>query len=98
MVTAVDSASKLVILNVGRTQGVRAGMLFRIFRADVVGQPKDEVAVLEVVRMDDRSCTCRITKNDIRQPILSGDMAFKSLARPRQEQRRSRRPRRQARS
>ena len=79
MVTAVDSASKLVTINVGRGQGVRTGMLFRLFRPDTLGQPKDEIAVLEVVRMDDRSSTCRITKNDIRQPILSGDMAFNHL-------------------
>jgi len=46
-VTAVDSASKLVTISAGRTQGVRVGMHFRIFRTDVVGQPKDEVAVLE---------------------------------------------------
>jgi hypothetical protein len=79
IVTAVDSASKLVIINVGRNQGVRTGMLFRIFRPDTLGQPKDEVAILEVVRMDDRSSTCQIKKNDIRQPILSGDMAFNHL-------------------
>jgi len=79
MVTAVDSASKLVTINVGRSQGVRLGMLFRLFRPDTLGQPKDEVAVLEVARLDERSCTCRITKNDIRQPILTGDMAFNHL-------------------
>jgi len=49
MVTAVDSASKLVTINVGRSQGVRLGMLFRLFRPDTLGQPKDEVAVLEVL-------------------------------------------------
>jgi hypothetical protein len=79
LVTAVDSASKLVTISAGRNQGVRAGMLFRVFRPDVVGQPKDEVAVLEVLRMDDRSSVCRITRNDIRQPILRGDMAFNPL-------------------
>jgi len=79
VVTAVDSASKLVTLNVGRSQGVRKGMHFRIFRTDVVGQPKDEVAVLEVIRMDERSSTCSITQNDLRKPILTGDMAFNHL-------------------
>jgi len=60
MVTAVDSASKLDI-NVG-THSRRSAECSSHLPWDVVGQPKDEVPAL---RMDDRSCTLPITKNDI---------------------------------
>ena len=76
-VLAVNSG--LITLNIGQDKGVRRGMMFRIFRPDAVGNPGEEIATLEVIRMDERTSTCRIKKNDILKPIITGDLAFNHL-------------------
>jgi hypothetical protein len=81
--TAVGSVlavnSGIVTLNIGRDKGVQRGMLFRIFSRDPLGNPKEEVAVLEALNLDERTSTCQIKKNDLLKPILSGDLAFNPL-------------------
>ena len=76
-VLAVNSG--VITLSIGRDKGVQRGMLFRIFRPDSLGNPKDEVAILEAVNLDDRTSTCQIKKNDLLKPILAGDLAFNAL-------------------
>jgi hypothetical protein len=76
-VLAVNSG--FVTLNIGQDRGVQRGMMFRIFRPDALGQPGEEIATLEVLRMDERTSTCRIKTNDILKPIITGDLAFNHL-------------------
>ncbi|HVJ82915.1 MAG TPA: hypothetical protein VNC50_17740 [Planctomycetia bacterium] len=78
-VLGVDGAAKLVTLDVGREKGARVGMNFRLYRPDVGGRPGTEVALVEIARLEEKSSKARIVQNDVRVPILAGDLAVNPL-------------------
>ena len=83
-VTFVNTAQRTVTLDIGSGDGVRAGMTFRVFRQEPTGVVGQEVAALEVYRVERRRSEARITRNDVRVPILVGDLVYNPILRHRQ--------------
>jgi hypothetical protein len=84
-VLSVNEADRSVLIDVGATQGLRPGLVFRVY-APGEDQPQvsDDKAMVEVVAIEgDALARARIRRESIRNPILRGDRVATSLWKPR---------------
>lgn len=84
-ILSVNEADRSVLIDVGSTQGLRAGLVFRVYApGDAQPQVSDDKAVVEVVAIESSALArARIRRESIRDPILRGDRVATSLWKPR---------------
>ena len=83
-VVYVNASAGTLSLDIGRRDGVKPGMTFRVFRPDPSGRANKEVATVEAARVEPNRSTAVIRKNKLFQPILSGDLVFSPVLRNKQ--------------
>jgi hypothetical protein len=84
-ILSVNEADRSVLIDVGSTQGLRPGLVFRVYApGDAQPQVSDDKAVVEVVAIESSALArARIRQESIRDPILRGDRVATSLWKPR---------------
>jgi hypothetical protein len=84
-ILSVNEADRSVLIDVGSTQGLRPGLVFRVYApGDAQPQVSDDKAVVEVVAIESSALArARIRQESIRDPILRGDRLATSLWKPR---------------
>ena len=84
-IISVNEADRSVLIDVGSTQGLRPGLIFRVYApGEPQPQVSDDKAVVEVVAIEsDSLARARIRRESIRDPILRDDRVATRLWKPR---------------
>ncbi len=80
-ITWVNPKTGIVYLNLGRADGLRRQVTFSVYGVDVNNLAREETkGAIEVTRVvDDHLSEARITQDDLKQPILPGDVIYTPL-------------------
>ena len=83
-ILSVNELDRTVLVSVGRTSGLRAGLKFNVFDpTDPQPQIGSKKAVVEVVAIESDSLVrCRVRQDSTRDPIIPGDVVATSLWSP----------------
>jgi hypothetical protein len=83
-ILSVNELDRTVLVSVGRTTGLRAGLKFNVFDpTDPQPQIGSKKAVVEVVAIESDSLVrCRVRQDSTRDPIIPGDVVATSLWSP----------------
>jgi hypothetical protein len=83
-ILSVNELDRTVLVSVGRTTGLRAGLKFNVYDpTDPQPQIGSKKAVVEVVAIESDSLVrCRVRKDSTRDPIIPGDVVATSLWSP----------------
>jgi hypothetical protein len=83
-ILSVNELDRTVLLSVGRTTGLRAGLKFNVYDpTDPQPQLGSKKAVVEVVAIESDSLVrCRVRQDSTRDPIIPGDVVATSLWSP----------------
>jgi hypothetical protein len=84
-ILSVNEADRSVLIDVGSTQGLRTGLIFRVYApGDAQPLVSDDKAVVEVVAIESGALArARIRRESVRDPILRGDRVATRLWKPR---------------
>lgn len=84
-ILSVNEADRSVLIDVGSTQGLRTGLIFRVYPpGDDQPLVSDDKAVVEVVAIESGALArARIRRESVRDPILRGDRVATRLWKPR---------------
>ena len=83
-ILSVNELDRTVLVSVGRTTGLRAGLKFNVYDpTDPRPQIGSKKAVVEVVAIESDSLVrCRVRQDSTRKPIIPGDVVATSLWSP----------------
>ena len=83
-ILSVNELDRTVLVSVGRTTGLRAGLKFNVYDpSDPQPQLGSKKAVVEVVAIESDSLVrCRVRQDSTRDPIIPGDVVATSLWSP----------------
>jgi len=83
-ILSVNELDRTVLVSVGRTTGLRAGLKFNVYDpTDPQPQLGSKKAVVEVVAIESDSLVrCRVRQDSVRDPIIPGDVVATSLWSP----------------
>ena len=83
-ILSVNELDRTVLVSVGRTTGLRAGLKFNVYDpTDPQPQLGSKKAVVEVVAIESDSLVrCRVRQDSTRDPIIPGDVVATSLWSP----------------
>lgn len=84
-ILSVNEADRSVLIDVGSTQGLRTGLIFRVYPpGDAQPLVSDDKAVVEVVAIESGALArARIRRESVRDPILRDDRVATRLWKPR---------------